>query len=251
MKWLAEFELAKTAARNAGGHLAGLLRGQKTVLSSVGRDIKLQADRDAEAIILELLAQSEYPVLAEESGEHGAVGDSPFWVVDPLDGTLNFSRGLPLNCVSIALCRGNEPLLGVVSDFNRDECYAGVVGEGAWLNDAPVTVSGVGECGKAILATGFPVNRDFGSASLTAFVAQVVRFKKVRLFGSAALSLAFVACGRVDAYAEDDIMFWDVAAGAALVKAAGGYVDVSDSESVKWGKVVRCASNAAVWNIGE
>lgn len=251
MRWEGEFELAKTVARKAGDHLAGLLKEHRTVLSNVGRDIKLQADRDSEAIILELLAQSEYPALAEESGEHGIVDGSPFWVIDPLDGTLNFSRGMPLNCVSVALCQGNEPLLGVIRDFNRDECYAGVVGEGAWLNDAPMGVSGVKECGKAILATGFPVNRDFGSESLTGFVDQVRRFKKVRLFGSAALSLAFVACGRVDAYAEDDIMFWDVAAGAALVKAAGGYVGVSDSESVKWGRVVRCASNAAIWNNGE
>jgi len=251
MKWQAELELAKTASMKASTRLARLLTGQKAVLSDAGRDIKLQADRDSEAVILEVLAQSEYPVLAEESGEHGAVGDTPYWVVDPLDGTLNFSRGLPLSCVSIALCRGSDPLLGVIRDFNREECYAGVVGEGAWLNDAPVTVSDVKACSKAILATGFPVNRDFGSASLMEFVAQVKRFKKVRLFGSAALSLAFVACGRVDAYAEDNIMFWDVAAGLALVKASGGYVCVSDSESVKWGKNVRCASDAAIYTNGD
>jgi len=248
MKWEAELDLAKTAARKAGNHLAGLLRDrEKTILSNVGRDIKLQADRDSEAVILDLLATSEHPVLAEESGEDGVVANDPFWVVDPLDGTLNFSRGVPMNCVSIALCRGNEPLLGVVYDFNRGECYAGAAGEGAWLNDSRVSVSETRDRGKAILATGFPVNRDFGSESLTAFIEQVRQFKKVRLFGSAALSLAYVACGRVDAYAEDNIMFWDVAAGAALVKAAGGYVDMSNSDSVKWGKVVRCASHAVIW----
>jgi myo-inositol-1(or 4)-monophosphatase len=252
MKWHAEFELAKVAARKAAGQLAAMVHDQeKVVLNDAGRDIKLQADRDSESVILEILAQSEHPVLAEESGEHGVLADNPYWVVDPLDGTLNFSRGVPLNCVSVALCRRNDALLGVVHDFNRDECYAGIVGEGAWLNHTAMTVSDVCECGKAILATGFPVNRDFGSPALAGFIDQVKRFKKVRLFGSAALSLAYVASGRVDAYAEDDIMFWDVAAGAALVEAAGGYVDVSDSESLKWGKTVRCASSAAIWNNGE
>ncbi len=248
MTWTAELALAADTARKAGAHLRALALKHKAVLSEVCRDIKLQADRDSEAIILEALSKSEYPVLAEESGEHGLTDDdAPFWVVDPLDGTLNFSRGLSICCTSIALCHKNEALLGVVYDFNHDECFQGGEGAPAQCNDTPIHVSKVAQTGDAILATGFPVNRDFGNDAMNDFLGQLQQFKKVRLLGSAALSLANVSCGRVDAYAEDDIMFWDVAAGIALVQAAGGYVDMQPSDRLKWGKRVRCAACADIW----
>ena len=248
MRWRQELELAERASRQAGAILRELRDKDKTVLSSVGKDIKLQADRDAEAGILELLAGSAYPVLAEESGAHGIIGGAdPYWVVDPLDGTLNFSRGVPMSCVSVALCEGARAVLGVIHDFNREECFSGIASEGAWLNGVPMTVSGIDDAARAVLATGFPTKRTYSTDSLNAFVEDVQRFKKIRMFGSAALSLAYVACGRVDAYAEDDIMLWDVAAGIAIVQGAGGFVAVCDSPSVEWGKVVRCGSHAGIW----
>ncbi len=217
-------------------------------MSEIGRDIKLQADQDAEAIILKALSASGYPVLAEESGEHGLVdGDTPYWIVDPLDGTMNFNRGFPECCVSIALFRGEDPLLGVIYDFNRDECFRGIVGEGAWLNDTPMTVSGIAERNQAVLCTGFPTHRSFDEDSIEEFVRSAQDFKKVRMLGSAALMVAYVACGRADAYLEESIMLWDVAAGLALVQAAGGYIDVQPSPRKKWGRIVRCGAHRDLW----
>ena len=248
MKWQAELDLAVRAAAEAASFLQEEFTKDKLVLSEIGRDIKLQVDRDAEARILQILSESEYPVLAEESGEQGDLtSDSPCWIVDPLDGTMNYKHGLPLCCVSIALSQGNDPILGVIDDFNRNECLRGVVGEGAWMGEAPVRVSGTSDRSKAILATGFPTKGDFSAAALEQFVETAQRFKKVRMLGTAALMMAYVACGRVDAYAEDHIMFWDIAAGAALIRAAGGWVEMEDSERVKWGKRVRCASNPQIW----
>lgn len=250
MSWESELELAANAARKAGAVLRDLMGKDITVLSSEGKDIKLQADRDAEATILKVLEQAGYPVLAEESGEHGITGeDTPFWVVDPLDGTLNFSRGLPICCVSIALCQRDKPLLGVIYDFNRDECFSGGKGIAATVNNVPIEVSSIEEKAKAILATGFPSHIDYSdTVAISDFVAEVQAFKKLRLIGSAALSLSYVACGRLDAYAENDIMLWDIAAGAAIVQAAGGYIDIRQSERHKWGRLVRCASCPGIWS---
>ncbi len=248
MKWQAELDLAVRAAAEAASFLQEGITKDKLVLSEIGRDIKLQADRDAEARILQILGESDYPILAEESGEQGDLTDtSPFWVVDPLDGTMNYKHGLPLCCVSIALSHTNDPILGVINDFNRNECLRGVVGEGAWMDEEPIHVSGTSDPAKAILATGFPTQGDFGDAAIEQFVELAQRFKKVRMLGTAALMMAYVACGRVDAYAEDHIMLWDIAAGVALIRAAGGWVDMQDSERVKWGKRVRCASNPQIW----
>lgn len=239
---------AEEAARDAGGFLREqMLRGQE-VISREGRDIKIQADRDAEERILFRLKATGYSALAEESGLHGLVkGDTPFWIVDPLDGTMNFSRGLPLCCVSIALCRGNEPLLGVIYDFNRDECFTGAPGQGAAVNGMAMRVASTAHTNQAILATGFPSMRSMDAEALEPFIREARAFKKVRMLGSAALMLAYVACGRVDAYAEDDIMFWDVAAGVALVRAAGGVVDMKESKRAQWAREVRAACRPAIW----
>ena len=220
--WL---KLAERAARRAGDFLAELPRAEIEQASHFGRDVKLEADRAVEERILDvLLKESPFDVLAEESGMHRGEGSHPGlrWIVDPLDGSLNFLRGIPLCCVSVGLWREDEPVLGVVYDFNRDEIFTGVVGEGAERNEQGIQVSCVREPAQATLSTGFPAGSDFSAAALGRFVSQVQQYKKVRLLGSAALSLAYVAAGRVDAYREHDIKIWDVAAGLALVRAAGG-----------------------------
>ena len=252
MKWQSELELAHTAAQRAGELLLNLSKEPLEVLSTAGRDLKLGADRQSEKLILQILREgSSYPILSEETGAHGAFDDrAPFWIVDPLDGTLNFGRGLPLSCISIALWQEAQPILGVVYDFNHGESFSGLVGEGAWLNQDPIAVSQVSRPQDAILATGFPVNRDFASESLKKFLAQVQAFKKIRLLGSAALSLAYLACGRVDAYSEEDIMFWDVAAGIALVQAAGGWVSSVASERKNWARTVACAARRSIFETG-
>ena len=249
MKWEKEMDLALRAAKAAGSRLREIATGHKKILSAEGRDIKLQADQDAEKVIIDMIAaESDYPILAEESGEHGQVGSGPCWVIDPLDGTFNFSRGVPLCSISIALVEGTEPILGTVYDFNRDELFYGIVGEGAWRNAGePIHVSNVTQASKGILITGFPIRMDLSIEALQPFMKKILRFKKIRMIGTAALSLAYVACGIMDAYSEDAIMLWDIAAGLALVKAAGGDLIIEPSDKSKWARNVRVAASRSIW----
>ena len=137
---------------------------------------------------------------------------------------MNYSRGIPLAVISVALWHGDDPVLGVVIDPARRDTYSGLVGDGTRLNGVPVRTSNIDTVKNAVICTGFPVSTDFSTDALIRFVQRVQGFKKVRMLGSAALSLAYVACGRTDVYSEDEIKLWDVAAGLALVQAAGGSV---------------------------
>lgn len=227
-----ELALAKQAAQEAGQLLREQGATLRTADSMEGKDIKLQADREAEAAILQRLSASEHQHLAEESGASAQLDTAkPYWVVDPLDGTFNYKRHLDLCCVSIALMQQEEPLLGVVYDFHRDRLYAAAEGVSPTVEDQPLAVSPTQEQGQAGIATGFPVGRDFGDQSVLEFVARVQSFKKIRLLGTAALSLALVAEGKLDCYYEEGINLWDVAAGLALVKQAGGKISVQPTET--------------------
>jgi myo-inositol-1(or 4)-monophosphatase len=219
-----ELDAARNAAHKAGSLLRRVFQSGSTVMAETARDIKLAADVEAEGLLLESLrANHPLPVLSEEAGEDAGFDQSARrWVVDPLDGTFNFSRGLPLCCVSVGLCEGETPVAGVIYDFMDDVTYEGHVGVGARRNGAPIRVSATADRAKAVLCTGFPSGGDYGRDSLYGFVRQAQSYKKVRLFGSAALSIAQVAAGVVDAYHEDGIQWWDVAGGLAIVTAAGG-----------------------------
>jgi len=219
-----DLQLAEAAARAAGEILRAEFSRGSTVKSEIGKDIKLAADVLAEEVLLKMLrAKSTYPILSEEAGEDATFSNAGLrWVIDPLDGTFNFSRRLPLCCVSVGLWNGMTPVLGVIYDFSSDSLYSGEVGVGAWRNGTPISVSAVQDPSKAALCTGFPAGGDFGRDSLMGLVQQVQHYKKVRMVGTAALALAFVAAGYVDAYQEDDINFWDVAGGIAVIVAAGG-----------------------------
>lgn len=248
MDWKRDLELAEKAAREAGKLLREMMTGERVILSQIGRDIKMQADRDAETLIMKMLnAESAYPILSEETGRHGEAGEGPCWVVDPLDGTLNFSRTMPLCCASIGLMQGDEALLGAIYDFNHDEMFSGAVGHGAWLNGKPMRVSNIADRSQAILATGTPTYRDFSHESLSEYIETLRAFKKTRMTGSAAISLAWVACGRVDAYCEEDFMVWDVAAGEAIIRAAGGWVEVARGHAGPMSRIAHAAANAELW----
>jgi myo-inositol-1(or 4)-monophosphatase len=211
--------LAENAATSAGKYL--LRREALDATSTKNRDTKLRADTEAEKIILDLIrAGSSFPILSEEAG--GDFKSGPIWFVDPLDGTVNYSRGLPICVVSISLWSDGKPLLGVVYDFNRGELFSGIVGHGASINSRKIEVSRSTSRDNAIVFAGFPVATDFTDAAVANFLELVRDFKKVRMLGSAALSLAYVAAGRGDAYFERRIRIWDVAGGIALVAASGG-----------------------------
>lgn len=215
-------KLAMEAAEKAGIHLRK--REDVSVDAMTKHDIKLSSDRRSENVILDVLRPSGLPVLSEECGRIGD-GDGLRWIVDPLDGTVNYFQNVDeLSCVSIALWDGDKPLLGVINRFAAAEVFVGAAGKGAWLNAQKISTSGVTKAGEAVLATGFPSKRDYSDAALLAFIRQIQKVQKVRMLGTAALMAAFVACGRVDAYMEEDIMLWDIAAAAAIVQAAGGVV---------------------------
>jgi len=224
-KYINEIELAKQAAISAGQIL--LKRSNVHIDSVEGKDIKLSSDKQAEAAIMDVLKKSSYSILSEEMGLYTGANGEYRWIIDPLDGTANYYRGLDeLCCVSIALWKGDEPILGVINRFATSELYVGIVGEGAWKNDIHISTSRIRNVGKAVLSTGFPVKRDYSTDSLNKFVKSVQCFKKIRMLGTAAIMGTFVAEGKIDSYVEEEIMLWDIAASSAIVKAAGGCNDI-------------------------
>ena len=237
-------EAAVAAVKEAGRLLLELREEPIEVISEEAYDIKLKADQLAEARILEILNERmPLPVLTEESGEHGVLDDTTcMWVVDPLDGTFNYSRGMPLCCSSVGLWAGGEPVLGAIYNFFHDELFTGVVGEGAWRNGKAIRVSGIREPLRASLATGFPHQQAKDDASLRAFVGQVQDFKKIRMLGTAALMGAYVACGWLDMYVEKDVWLWDIAAAAAIARAAGGVVEIRPGRAGRWACELICAA---------
>lgn len=220
LKLRAYLQLAVEAAYCAGKMLAE--KKGSLIEKEDGHDIKLMADKESEQLIFDKLEASAINILSEERGVCKKNDDPLWWIVDPLDGSLNYQRHLPLCCISIALWKGDDPVFGVVYDFNRDRLYTGIVGEGAYLDGNRINVSYIEEKSKAIIATGFPVYMKFDDKVLSDFVRKLQDYKKVRLFGSAALSCMMVAQGSVEVYSESNIALWDVAAGIAIIMAAGG-----------------------------
>jgi len=164
-----------------------------------------------------------YGMLAEEGGElEGERGVR--WIVDPLDGTTNYAHGLPVFCTSIALERDNGVILGVVYDPMANETYTAERGSGATLNGEPIAVSDTDEPIRALLATGFPYDRDDMPVSLEIFGQFAMLTQSMRRLGSAALDLCYVAAGRLDGYYERGIKAWDIAAGTLILREAGGKV---------------------------
>jgi myo-inositol-1(or 4)-monophosphatase len=243
----AMLDVAVDAARGAAELLRAEYRNDAGVRSADGHDIKTQADIAAEAYIVDRITPSGFPVLAEESaGTCSPNLRGMHWVVDPLDGTFNFCRGFDVCAVSVALCDGTEPVLGVVVDIASGRIYSGSLESGAWLDNEPINVSAISTTAQAVLATGFPTARNYEASSLAKFVGQVQAYKKVRMIGSAALSLAFVASGVFDAYVEEDIMVWDVAAGLAIVAAAGGTVRMEPGRSANTVRAVATNGHLAL-----
>ena len=223
--------IAKGAATLAGHFLAGFNRSNIKINSEAGKDIKIDADVRSEEIICKHLEKhSPYSILSEEKGLVSREKSEYVWIVDPLDGTMNYFRGIPSCCTSIGLWRKDEPLLGVVYDFNTKEFFTGIVGEGAWVNGQKINASDIRDKEKAILSTGFPSHADFSTDAMESFIEDLRAYKKIRMIGSAALSICYVACSRVDAYCEKDIMLWDIAGGIPVVLGAGGAAEQKEKQ---------------------
>ena len=220
-----ELEAAVAAAEAAGEVLRDGFGQHQKVKFKGEVDLVTKADEDAEQAIKEVLQEAfpNYGMLAEESGEIKGEGDAR-WIVDPLDGTTNYAHGLPLFCTSVALERDGEVVLGVVYDPMANETYAAERGSGATLNGEPIGVSDTDEPIRALLATGFPYDRDEVPAALELFGRFAMRTQSMRRWGSAALDLCYVAAGRLDGYYERGVKAWDIAAGVLVLKEAGGKV---------------------------
>jgi myo-inositol-1(or 4)-monophosphatase len=222
--------LAKDVAQMAAKALSEVDTGSSSYRFADGlpREMKSSADHVLEKIILEQLMPTGLPILSEEAGFlEGAVNASLRWIVDPLDGTVNFVRGIAPCAVSIALCFDEAPIFGVICEYPSLKLACGGRTFGAFIEGLPIHVSTIQEKNKAVLCTGFPSRFNFSSFSTTTFLEQVSSYGKVRMLGAASLSLLQVAKGSADAYYEHDIMIWDVAAGLGLLEGAGGWVSVS------------------------
>ena len=224
---LKEHHIAKKAAVSAGELL--LNKNSITEIFSSDKDIKLTADIQAEQSIKDIIsAESSYPILAEESGKSVEKLGDTYWIIDPLDGTANYSRSIPISAVSICLMHQLNPVLGVIYDFNNDHLYEGSIVSDALLNNQKIKVSSVDNSESGILITGLPNNTDYSDKALTRMIRDFQDWRKVRMLGSAAMAAAYVASGKADVYKEKNSYIWDVAAGAAIVKAAGGYVSLTN-----------------------
>jgi myo-inositol-1(or 4)-monophosphatase len=244
-----ERRVAVDAARAAGRLLRDELSGSRRIAyKGTPTNLVTEMDQRAEAVILERLrgAFPDDAVLAEELGASDGRSDRR-WLVDPLDGTTNYAHGLPIFGVSIALETARRLVLGVVYDPSRDEMFVGERGGGATLNDAPIKVSAAPSVGASLLVTGFPYNiRETADTNLPEYAAFSLRARAVRRLGSAAIDLAYVACGRFDAYWELRLGAWDVAAGAVLVEEAGGRVTGIDGHALDVDAPTLLASNGLI-----
>jgi myo-inositol-1(or 4)-monophosphatase len=220
-------ELAKSAGAQAGLRLLDALGAdEKSYVYSHEhpREIKAVADTALERDILHTLAPTGLPVLSEEAGYLPSErGGQHWWIVDPLDGTFNFIKGLGPSAVSIALWKGERPIFGVVFDLMERRLFLGGPGIGAYADGRRISVSATSTLAQASICTGFPTRFDVEDISaLQSFSRTIKPFAKVRMIGCAAVSLLHVARGSADVYAEQKIMLWDVAAGLAIVEGAGG-----------------------------
>lgn len=236
-------EIAIEVAKKAGQKL-GKKKSNSLSLKKLQRhDIKLLEDEVTEKYIKKILIkQTGIPVLGEEDIDKPEFKSGKIWILDPIDGTVNYSRGIPIASVSIALWENEKPLIGVVYDIFNDIVYSGVIGIGAKRNGRKISVSNNRTMNQSVLLTGKPVQSELSESLLKKWFKFFKNFQKVRMIGSASLSLCYVASGVADAYTEDHIQIWDVAAGLAIVSAAGGTVSFTHTKVSKYSYFVKATN---------
>lgn len=226
---------AERAARKAGAFLKARFHEQKLVDEALAHDIKLRLDKETqELIVRELLAAvPESSVLGEE-GDSGPATDLQ-WIVDPLDGTVNYFYGIPIFCTSIALRVQGELVLGCVYDPMQDECYTALRGGPALCNGRPIQVSARTRMAEAVVFIGHGSHDGSGEAGIRRFAHVSAQVRKIRILGSAAIALCYIAAGRLDAYVEARISLWDFAAAKVILEAAGGILEFvpADAAGIK------------------
>ncbi|MGH2561709.1 MAG: inositol monophosphatase family protein [Thermomicrobiales bacterium] len=222
-------ETAVTAAREAGVLLRERLDSARRVEFKGAVDLVTDADRASEALIAARIREAlpDHVIFGEEGTGGPAAGidrSSYVWIIDPLDGTTNYSHGYPHFAVSIALEYRGQTILGAVYDPMRDELFVAERDQGATLNDVPISVSGTDLLIRSLLATGFPYDLDQRDENARMWDAFLNTTQGTRRDGAAALNLCYVASGRLDGFWERPLQPWDLAAGALIVQEAGGTV---------------------------
>ncbi len=253
-----QMEVASDVARAAGRLLMSSL-GTAIVQEKGPRDLVTQIDIQSQELISRGLGSEfpDVPMVGEEDREYADWTRGEVWVVDPLDGTTNYSHGLPGFSVSIALCRDGQPVLGVVFDPWLDELFTASLVHAATLNEMPIRPSACRQLEKALLVSSFPSTVAARCPELVRFN-RVVQFATTRRLGSAALNFCYVASGRLDGYWASTLKIWDAAAGAFIARQAGatcrhltgGEVDWRDPQIVATGTVELSAALIPMLQIG-
>jgi myo-inositol-1(or 4)-monophosphatase len=218
-------------AKNAAGQaLESLNSNSNKILEyhydkNLQRELKSEIDIINNNIILEAIKKSKISYISEESTDLSSSSKNFCWIIDPLDGTVNYIRGIASCGISIALFHNNRPVFGVVAEYPSNKLYWGGKSIGSFCNSEKIKVSNISEKKFAILATGFPARFNFDENNMSIYS----QFAKVRMLGSASISLINVANGNIDCYQEENIMIWDVAAGLAIVEGAGGFCKYDDT----------------------
>jgi myo-inositol-1(or 4)-monophosphatase len=225
-------QTGREAALAAGALLRQNFTRPQQVRLKGRHDPVTESDFQSQHLIIQTLSKNfpDYHFLAEETGTPENRGSSDgCWIIDPLDGTVNFSHHFPMFAVSIAFQWQGEVVYGVVYDPMREELFEAVRGQGAWLNRHPIKVSRVNDLDRALVATGFPYSVIEGlDITIRRFSRMVALAQGVRRPGSAALDLCYVAAGRFDGFWEEALKPWDTAAGVLIVQAAGGQISTFD-----------------------
>ena len=215
--------VAKDAALQAGALIKANFGGTLGVNEMKQYDIKLELDVRSQELITAVILRSfpDHAIFGEE-GIGGNQASDWQWIVDPIDGTVNYFYGIPHFCVSIALRKAGEIVVGVIYDPMQDEMFVAVRGEKPTMNGQPISVSPRTQLSDCIITCGFSKNKESIDAGAKRFIDLAFKVRKVRMLGSAALGMAYVACGRLDAYVEEALSLWDIAAGMLLIETAGG-----------------------------
>lgn len=229
--YAAYLTVAQQAARDAGAFLKQRFGCIQQVDESLAHDVKLRLDKEAQTLITRhlLAAFPESSVLGEE-GNSGRQDAEFLWIVDPIDGTVNYFYGIPIFCVSIALQHRGRLVMGCVYDPMQQECFSAIAGGAALLNGMPITVSARSRMAEAIVFIGHGTHDGSGEAGIRRFAHISRQVRKIRILGSAALTLCYIAAGRFDAYVEGRICLWDFAAARVILEAAGGSLEFEPQE---------------------
>jgi myo-inositol-1(or 4)-monophosphatase len=236
-------ETAIEAARQTGELLRSNLSTPLKINVEETHDLKLDLDVRSQELITKII-QTRFPDHTVK-GEEGASEKSSKefeWIVDPIDGTVNFFYGIPHYCISIALQQNDKLVLGVIYDPVKNELWQAIRGEPALLNGQPISVSAHTDLSQSIVSVGFSKTEAGIKAGISIFQKLVSQARKCRMMGSAALDMAYVASGRYDAYIERSVNLWDIAAGIVILESAGGKV-VMEPSSIAENKIAVTATN--------